>query len=42
MEANMKKRAENKQALEIFSRAPVPKAVLKNAVPAKDYSHSHR
>ena len=34
MEAKMKRKTENEQAMEIFSRAPVPKAVLKNAVPA--------
>lgn len=30
----METKMENKQAMEIFSSAPVPKAVLKNAVPA--------
>lgn len=33
-EANMETTMENKQAMEIFNNAPVPKAVLKNAVPA--------
>lgn len=33
-EISMKTKTENQQAMEVFNNAPVPKAVLKNAVPA--------